>query len=126
LWRGLRYVELNPVRAGLVQDPGAYAWSSAAGHLSGPRSYAGPALDWSVWQDAGRQAGWKKLLAQAATLDEVVELRRCTYAGKPFGSPDFLAEMEARFGRKWLPPGRPRKSVEPEKGTGRSASVSAS
>ena len=30
-----RYVELNPVRAGLVQAPGRYRWSSAAAHLRG-------------------------------------------------------------------------------------------
>jgi putative transposase len=30
-----RYVELNPVRAGLVKDPAAYPWSSAAAHLAG-------------------------------------------------------------------------------------------
>lgn len=28
LWQIVRYIHLNPVRAGLVTDPGAYAWSS--------------------------------------------------------------------------------------------------
>src|SRR3972149_2765159 len=35
LFAATRYVELNPVRAGLVEDPAAYPWSSAAAHLSG-------------------------------------------------------------------------------------------
>ena len=30
-----RYVELNPVRAGLVSDAGDWRWSSATAHLSG-------------------------------------------------------------------------------------------
>jgi putative transposase len=30
-----RYVELNPVKCGLVKTPEAYRWSSAAAHLSG-------------------------------------------------------------------------------------------
>jgi len=30
-----RYVELNPVRAGLVQAPSRYRWSSAAAHPRG-------------------------------------------------------------------------------------------
>ena len=30
-----RYVELNPVRAGLVQKPEAYRWSSALAHING-------------------------------------------------------------------------------------------
>lgn len=29
-----RYIELNPVRAGMVQDPYAYKWSSARAHLT--------------------------------------------------------------------------------------------
>jgi putative transposase len=31
----VRYVERNPVRAGLVMSPWDYRWSSAGGHLSG-------------------------------------------------------------------------------------------
>jgi len=31
----LRYIERNPVRAGMVVDGAAYPWSSAAYHLSG-------------------------------------------------------------------------------------------
>ena len=30
-----RYIEFNPVRAGLVEKPGDYLWSSASAHLSG-------------------------------------------------------------------------------------------
>ena len=125
VWRALRYVELNPLRASLAKDPAAYAWSSAAGHLAGPQNYVGPALDWGLWEGAGRAAGWRELLTGSVTLEEVVEMRKCTYAGKPLGDPDFLAEMEARFGRKWLEPGRPRKTGEPEKGPEHSLSVSA-
>jgi len=32
LWRAMRYVERNPVRAGLVRVPWRYEWSSAAAH----------------------------------------------------------------------------------------------
>ena len=35
LLSAVRYVELNPVRAGLVKKPEKYKWSSAAGHMSG-------------------------------------------------------------------------------------------
>ncbi len=31
----VRYVEMNPVRAGLCRRPEKYAWSSAAAHVSG-------------------------------------------------------------------------------------------
>ena len=29
-----RYIERNPVKEGIVNDPGSYRWSSAAAHLS--------------------------------------------------------------------------------------------
>ena len=127
LWAVLRYVELNPVRARMVPEAARYAWSSAAAHLAGPQiGEAQPALDWTIWHDAGGAKGWKAWLEVGSSLDEVVELRRCTYAGRPFGGPDFLVEMEQRFGRRWRTPGRPRKPAGLEKGTERSASVSAS
>ena len=31
----VRYIELNPVRAGLVKDPAEYPWSSAHAHIQG-------------------------------------------------------------------------------------------
>ena len=30
-----RYIELNPVRAGLIESPSRYRWSSAAAHVRG-------------------------------------------------------------------------------------------
>jgi putative transposase len=30
-----RYIEMNPVRAGLVDRPGEYLWSSATAHILG-------------------------------------------------------------------------------------------
>jgi len=35
LWSVARYIETNPVRAGLVPQPEEYPWSSARAHLSG-------------------------------------------------------------------------------------------
>ena len=33
LWIALRYVEANPVRAGIASRPEQYRWSSAAAHM---------------------------------------------------------------------------------------------
>ena len=35
LFAALRYVEMNPVAAGIVSDPAQYRWSSARSHLEG-------------------------------------------------------------------------------------------
>jgi len=49
-----RYVELNPVRAGLVKTPEAYRWSSAVAHISG-RDDELPLLSHSLkWPGIGR------------------------------------------------------------------------
>jgi putative transposase len=34
LWEALRYTELNPVRAGLIEEAGSWKWSSAAAHCA--------------------------------------------------------------------------------------------
>ncbi|MFN0170506.1 MAG: transposase, partial [Bryobacteraceae bacterium] len=44
----IKYMELNPVRAGLTQSAGDYVWSSAVTHLGGPD------LAGVVWLDAWR------------------------------------------------------------------------
>jgi putative transposase len=57
LWAAIRYVELNPVRAGLVVDATAFEWSSARAHaalaedglLAADRPYPGPIGDWHGW-----------------------------------------------------------------------------
>src|SRR5262249_58272690 len=38
----VRYVELNPVRAGLINAPSPYQWSSAAAHVRGPDAAPSP------------------------------------------------------------------------------------
>ena len=35
LWTALRYVERNPVWAGMVRSPQEYPWSTAARHVAG-------------------------------------------------------------------------------------------
>ncbi len=57
LWVAVRYVELNPVRAGLVERPERYPWSSARAHalrsrdslLADGRPFPGSVADWSAW-----------------------------------------------------------------------------
>ncbi len=99
LWTALRYVELNPVRAGLVQKAGEYRWSSAAVHLGAKdRSRI---LDLEFWDGQGGAERWRSLLATPEEQLQLRMLRACTYAGRPFGDEPFVAQMEERFQRKW-------------------------
>lgn len=60
----LRYVELNPVRAGLVRQPEAWRWSSARGHLDladdplvDPAAARERIDDWRTFLEAGLDPG---------------------------------------------------------------------
>ena len=97
----LRYVERNPVRAGLVDMAGEYRWSSASAHLDGsdPRSL----IDMSFWEEQGGREGWKNLLASPEELLEIRLLQRGTFTGRPVGSDEFLERLEQQTHRQLRP-----------------------
>ncbi|BDC51483.1 transposase [Bryobacterales bacterium F-183] len=99
-WVGLRYVETNPCRAGIVQLPEEYKWSSARNHLTGDPDRS-RVLDTAFWERAGGIDAWRDLHNRPLDMDMVTNLRKCTYAGRPFGDSEFLEAMEVRFQRKW-------------------------
>lgn len=99
-WAALRYVETNPVRAGLVAAAQDYPWSSAPVHC-GRRTNDG-LLDLSLWRDAWTCTGWREhLLSDGAEQD--LELRRNTHTGRPLGPPDFVSALERRLQRTLAP-----------------------
>ena len=104
LWTALAYVENNPVRAGIVPRAGDYAWSSAVAHIT--NRDVTDLLDMEWWQRE-HHANWEQHLC-AASVQSDQPLRAATYAGRPFGSDDFLSEMAEKFDRHWTR-GRPKK-----------------
>jgi putative transposase len=101
LWVALRYVEANPVRAGLAARAEEYRWSSAPVHLGEQRPERGSVLDLEFWEASGGVAMWRQLHASAEGDGQVNLLRRCTYAGRPFGDEEFVKQMETHFQRRW-------------------------
>ena len=87
LWTALRYVERNPVRAGLLESAERYRWSSAAAHLSGKDPFG--LLDVRFWEESGGSAFWRQLLDNEDDEEELQRLRKATYGGKPLGSAEF-------------------------------------
>ena len=89
------YVELNPVRAGLVKRPRDWSWSSARAHLAGNDDEivdVAPLLD--VVPD------WAGLLAGGLTDDEAARLRKSERTGRPLGDETFIRDLETRTGRR--------------------------
>jgi putative transposase len=77
----LRYVELNPVRANLVDDPEQYPWSSARCHLG-----LAPPLGVGLAPGLCAPHEWASWLQAGASKDEEEQLRECTFSGRVFGT----------------------------------------
>lgn len=93
----LAYIELNPVRAGLVPAADAFEWSSAGVHLGKRRDSSG-VLDIEWWRSQWTEAEWSVILASEQSRLE--SIRQATYTGRPFGSAAFIGALERRLGRK--------------------------
>lgn len=101
-WDALRYVELNPVRAGLVEAPVDWPWSSAAAHTSGVDERG--ILEWSEWSLRWNPATWSEALEQGVGEAALLErIRAATRTGQPAGSEDFVRELEASTHRTLRP-----------------------
>lgn len=100
-----RYVELNPVRAGLVRSADAYPWSSAAAHLRGEDDAlvrARPLLD--------LVPDWRSLLESSVAEEACERLRRHERTGRPLGNDAFVVRLEGTLERilRKQQPGRKR------------------
>jgi len=109
-YRALCYVELNPVRAGMVKRAWDYAWSSAPLHcgrapLDGPQADAGAGLlDTSAWRTQMPPRQWRDTLKEVARDKAAQEaIRRNTYTGRPLGADRFLSKVEHLIGRRVRP-----------------------
>ncbi len=90
-----RYVELNPVRAGLVAHPGDWRWSSAAAHFAGRGDALVEAAPLSE-----RVGDWAEFLAGGLDPGLQASIQAGERTGRPLGSVGFVAGLEARLGRK--------------------------
>ena len=110
LWEALRYVELNPVRAGLVAAAEDWKWSSTAAHVGAAVPSA--MLKMELWESRWTVSEWRAYLTARESQTDLMALRQCTHNGRPLGTPDFVAALEKSSLRLLAPRkgGRPRKS----------------
>jgi len=114
LLRCYRYIELNPVRAGMVVDPADYPWSShGANALGHPDPLVQPHPRYLALErdDDTRRAVYRSLVTRGLEPTEVEEIRRAMGTQRALGSDDFREDIQRRLGRRVAPgrPGRPRK-----------------
>lgn len=123
LLSAMRYIERNPVRAGMVANAAAYRWSGASAHLSG----YGPTgvLDLEYWRARIRPEDWRSELGIREPADELAMIRAQTASGRPIGSKEFIAELGRRMRRVLAPRPvrRPRKKAAESEGHGAQAAL---
>lgn len=114
----LRYIELNPVRAGLVADPADWPWSSAGHHLGRARQslITEHPLYWALGNTPfEREHGYRELMQQGLTSAEHQRLTEAVLRGRPVVSEALQASLQQEHARVAVarPRGRPRKVPEP-------------
>lgn len=110
-----KYIELNPVRAQMVQNPWDYYWSSYQANALGKKISGLTPHD--LYLRLGRNAqermlAYKDLFKDIVSTETIKEMRECLCHSYPLGNEKFKQQIEQthriRFGQK--KPGRPRKA----------------
>jgi len=112
-----RFIELNPVRAGMVKTPEEYRWSSARDHLGLPGGSSIVNHDVYLRLGSSRE---ERIRAYAALMREPLEerallqIRDAVRQGCALGSDEFKDQIERRLGRRvrLARPGRKSKQVD--------------
>jgi hypothetical protein len=92
LWEALRYTELNPVRAGMVDTAEGWEWSSAVAHCSGSSGVEWLAME--MWRRRWRDGSWRGYLDAGQSESKLVAIRRYTHTGRPLGGAEFVRALE--------------------------------
>jgi putative transposase len=109
----MRYIELNPVRAGMVRDPGDYRLTSYRANgfgvaddlLPSHAVYVGLGQD-----DLTRQTAYRELFRDGLDREVISDIRQALDRGNPLGNQRFRETIERALDRVCVarPRGRPR------------------
>jgi len=111
LYHAVRYVSLNPVRAGLVRHAAEWEWSSARAHKAGRSDglvTVKPVLE--------RYGDFETYLGEDSDAEAAAfkALRQSETTGRPIGGDDWLDTLERSTGRRLKPAKRGRKPANPD------------
>jgi len=112
----MRYIELNPVRAGMVQHPAEYPWSSYRANAQGQDD--GLITPHELYRRLARSvperlSAYRQLFRAQIAKEDLETIRESTHKGWAMGNDRFRAKVERLSGRRAapLPRGRPVKTV---------------
>lgn len=106
LYAAIRYVERNPVRAGIVKKAEDYKFSSAKAHVYKTKDLL--LSDNFVIKEI---EDWKAFLAGEDKEQDLKLFKKHARVGRPLGQEEFIESMEEKTGRILRPqkPGRKKK-----------------
>lgn len=90
-----RYVEMNPVVAGIAQDAASWPWSSAQAHLNAKDDElvtVAPLLEMA--------GDWRLFLSEAGDEEQINDIRKHERTGRPLGAESFVERLEAVLDRQ--------------------------
>ena len=94
-----KYIELNPVRAGLVKNAVEWPWSSARAHVQGKND----TLVNTAPLCRIIRSDWEHFLKTDISDSEIEEFRKYERTGRPLGKNSFIKQIEAILGRRLRP-----------------------
>jgi putative transposase len=101
-----RYIERNPVRAGMVEDPHDYLWSSYRANALGARDPLVTVHDRYrelAGDDESRRRAYRALCGTDIDKPTLDAVRRATGGGWALGGDGFRQEVSRRAGRRACP-----------------------
>jgi len=101
----IRYIERNPVRAGLVESVKDWSWSSYQGRSGSNSDLLLSELPIEL------PSNWQEYVDTPLTNKELEKIRQCVKRRSPFGDPDWQKQICMKFGLMTTlnPRGRPKK-----------------
>lgn len=99
----MAYIDLNPVRAGLVAEAVDYPWSSHGLYVGVRKDklITPHPLYWDLANTPfGREAAYADLVRAGINADQQAALTRSTLAGWALGEDDFVADLQKRTIRR--------------------------
>jgi putative transposase len=94
LHAAMRYVENNPVRAGIVKRAEDYLWSSAKAHVLKEKN--------KLLEDnfmTNEFKNWAEYLSNGDNKEDLENIRANTKPGRPVGDVAFVKKIEVQIGR---------------------------
>jgi putative transposase len=114
----MAYMDLNPVRAGLVREPGDYPWSSHLNYVGARNKLITPhPIYWELGNTPfSREAAYSELVHAGVSDEERAALTDSALRGWALGEPSYVAELQKRTARRVSKAraGRPSARAGPE------------